>query len=206
MPQTIAEAHSVDASYYGDEPDWWITGARHRDSDILSNANWKAIIERLEDEKIEYKISESGHWLVGWVEYLIIPQSKSNARFVDEIEEELEDSCILDEQLYSDLEQEHVEDIVEQSIQASLSGSDTDIQAEQIETLMYHDMREDDSLDPWYDGVENWWPDDEWLESIIERLEKGAICDNCGEWERVSGKYCTECLEKKGVKQWELKA
>lgn len=80
---------------------------RHRDSDVLTEANWESQLEFfssfLHVETDEYsddaEIRTFSHWAVGWVEILLInPIYKEKVEFLIE---KLENYPILDEELYS---------------------------------------------------------------------------------------------------------
>lgn len=192
MVVTIGEAHSEDAYYGGDHPHWLIVGQQNRDSDLVVRSNWKATQERMKDEDIEWEESRSGHWLVGWVEYLIVPPSERE--FVEEIEDELSGYPILDEQLHSEMEQELLEKVMTDECKSFCLAKDYPIEPEALETLAWSSMDEDSENDPYYYGIEDWMPSWEWLEELAQRLTRGEICTKCGGQDADSGRYCGNCL------------
>ena len=205
MPQTIGEAHSEDASYYGDHPHWLITGSMHRDSDLVTQANYCVIKEELDEQDIEYEESRSGHWMVGWVDYIIVPPTEEE--FVLDIEDRLQGYPLLDDEKHSELEQEMVERVMHDECHSFWLAKDYAIEPEALETLAWSSLQDEENTDndPWYNGVEDWMPDWDWLTTLAERLEQGTICVNCGGEDRDSGRYCGQCLNTKfGIFQYTL--
>jgi hypothetical protein len=91
---------------------------RHRDSNLLDVSNWFSAIEMLKakgfQEEKDYFIARASHFLVGWVETIMIPQDSPAVALGEEIEERLETYPILNEDDFSqrELEQE-LEDAAE---------------------------------------------------------------------------------------------
>ena len=82
---------------------------RHRDSDILTETNFRVALEALGGESDTVEIIREGHWAVGWVEWIAIHESDSKAlRTADEIVASLEDYPVLDNDALSDAEYEAV--------------------------------------------------------------------------------------------------
>jgi len=80
---------------------------RHRDSDILTEANFRVALEALGGESDTVEIIREGHWAVGWVEWIAIHESDSKAlRAADEIVAALEAYPVLDDMALSDAEAE----------------------------------------------------------------------------------------------------
>jgi hypothetical protein len=103
--QTVDQEHSHSAAYWGEYGHWLIAYAQHRDSDILTRANWASFVEALGGESDTVAIERSNHWAVGWVEYLIVdPSDTERVKLAEDLREKLEDYPILDETAWSNLE------------------------------------------------------------------------------------------------------
>lgn len=104
---TLEEVHSWDACYYGERGDWLIVYTHHRDSSILEERNWAAMLAELGGEGGTTAVERSGHWAVGWVEYLVLhPRATKKLRRAVELTEALEDYPVLDEEDLSECEYE----------------------------------------------------------------------------------------------------
>ena len=93
--------------------------SRHRDSDVLTLSNWKAQWADLEplradvdsDDTYSPQIVREGHWAVGWVEWVAIHESNSEAlRVADELAASLESYPVLDDESHSRMEWEEYVD------------------------------------------------------------------------------------------------
>lgn len=112
-------------SYAGAEwPDYYVFLGRHRDSDALTRANFDAGLKAIGGEQGELAIAGEGslfakrgnplvaivsenHWAVGWVEWIAIHESATQAlQIADKIKGELEDYPVVDEELWSQYEHE----------------------------------------------------------------------------------------------------
>lgn len=87
--------------------------SRHRDSDILTESNWKSQWKDLSplradvdsDDIQSPKIVLESHWAVGWVEWVAIHESNAEAlRVADELAASLESYPVLDEESHSRME------------------------------------------------------------------------------------------------------
>ena len=95
---TLEQAHSG-GSYFGDRPDWLILAGQHRDSDYLERSNFR-VAEQLAVVALgreSVAIERSGHWAVGWIEYVVLAPSAASERLAEDIRGRLEDYPILDE-------------------------------------------------------------------------------------------------------------
>jgi len=110
------------ASYAGQTwYDYFGTGqGRSRDSDALERANFQATLNALgfkgeetpddcptiNDEPTRVIVREN-HWACGWVEWIAIHKSDDKGlKIADEIAENLENYPVIDEELYSEIEDE----------------------------------------------------------------------------------------------------
>lgn len=91
--------------------DWFYTSkafvflGRHRDSDALTESNFECALAALGGESDTVQVIREGHWAVGWVEWIAIHESDSEAlECADEIQAALSDYPVLDESDLSDRE------------------------------------------------------------------------------------------------------
>lgn len=119
---TYLERWTRSANYYGDAwPEHYSSGCgRHRDSEALERANFRAMLNALgfddsenvaddcptdgDDEPTRVIVREN-HWAVGWVEWIAIHESDTDGLAIaDKIAEALEDYPVVDDDLFSDME------------------------------------------------------------------------------------------------------
>ena len=82
---------------------------RDRNSDILTETNFRVALEALGGESDTVDIIREGHWAVGWIEWIAIHESDEKAlRLADEIVASLEAHPVLDDDSLSDAEYESV--------------------------------------------------------------------------------------------------
>lgn len=95
-------------SYFGAEwPDYFSAGGQHRDSDCLTRSNFACTLKALGGESETVIVVRESHWAVGWVEWLAIHKDDEKAlREADAIHVDLEDYPVVDEDHWSELEQE----------------------------------------------------------------------------------------------------
>jgi hypothetical protein len=98
-------------NYMGSIPEdpWLVVMGWNRDSDILSESNCAAAIELLGGESETVQIFRFGHWACGWIEYLCVKAGSPSEAIGDEICERLEAYPILDENDFSEREQEEAD-------------------------------------------------------------------------------------------------
>lgn len=104
-------------TYYLGEvwPDYYSAGVgQSRDSDALERANFQAMLDSLGGEASDdgtgdplVTVVRESHWAVGWVEWIAIHESNTAAlEIADKQMERLESYPVLDEELWSNLEDE----------------------------------------------------------------------------------------------------
>lgn len=104
---TLHEAHSSDAHYFGERPDWLIVLSRNRDSDCLEQSNFESAFATLGGESDTVSVERSSHWAVGWVEYLVVdPANSKRVRRAAKLIKQLENYPVLDEEDMSRREHE----------------------------------------------------------------------------------------------------
>ena len=106
MPRWIAEC------YIGERyEDYYILLSRSRDSDALEESNFHVALQRLGGESETVRIVRSSHYLVGWIEQIIIHESDTEKIDVgNQILADLAEYPILDEEDYSMREAEEEDD------------------------------------------------------------------------------------------------
>jgi hypothetical protein len=75
----MADAFAHDAAYWGDHGDWYIVASQHRDSDTVDRSNFQVLLKQLGGESDTVAVEQASHWLVGWVEYLIVAPTDHKA-------------------------------------------------------------------------------------------------------------------------------
>ena len=84
---------------------------RHRESDLLTEVNFRVALDALGGESDTVQIIREGHSLVGWIEWIAIHESDSEAlRKADDIVAALSDYPVLSESALSEAEIEAAED------------------------------------------------------------------------------------------------
>lgn len=96
------------ANYLGEipEPEWLCVLTRNRDSECLTESNWRCALEQLGGEGDNVQIDRFGHWACGWWEALSVKAGSPEHRIAQEITSSLSDYPVLDEEDYCNLEQE----------------------------------------------------------------------------------------------------
>jgi hypothetical protein len=80
-------------AYYGDRDGWWVAASVHRESDALERSNWHTVTADIlgmrdqsakEDMLADAAVERTSHFLVGWVDYLLVrPGTPQAARALD---------------------------------------------------------------------------------------------------------------------------
>ena len=93
--------------------DHYIIYTHHRDSDIADESNWRSIIKYLDEKNIIYENARFTHWAVGWIEQILVKNDNAEALKAGEyIRNKLRDYPIFNEDDYSELESEKVNELV----------------------------------------------------------------------------------------------
>lgn len=80
---------------------------RHRDSDCLTESNFRVALKALGGESETVLVIRESHWAVGWIEWIAIHESDSKSlRIADGLIDDLESYPVLNEDDWSELEQE----------------------------------------------------------------------------------------------------
>ena len=98
MPRWKAEC------YIGERyDDYFVLLSRSRDSDALEESNFHTALRMLDGESETVKVARSSHWLVGWVEQILIHVSDvEKVELGNQIVAQLEEYPVLDEDDYSE--------------------------------------------------------------------------------------------------------
>jgi acyl-CoA synthetase (AMP-forming)/AMP-acid ligase II len=105
--ETLADSKWTHPSDYGGHsPDGdYVIYGRNRDSSILENVNYREILEDLENiaDSRCYDF-RAGHWAVGWVEYIVVPNDSPDVVILAaaEIVAALADYPVWNEESYSE--------------------------------------------------------------------------------------------------------
>jgi hypothetical protein len=99
--------------YMGKRPiDYFVLLSHHRNSGILQESNWIASKKILDEKNCDYEVFGCSHWLVGWVESIIIHQSEiESIDIANDIYDSIKEYPILDEELFSNMEYDLARDI-----------------------------------------------------------------------------------------------
>lgn len=107
-------------SYFGAEwPEYYVFLGRNRDSDCLTESNFECGLKAIggeqtaedEDETPLVTVVRESHWAVGWVEWIAIHKTATEAlRKADEIAGALSDYPVLDDSDFSEKEQSEADE------------------------------------------------------------------------------------------------
>ncbi|MCK9597557.1 MAG: hypothetical protein M0R06_00875 [Sphaerochaeta sp.] len=102
------EKWTREANYMGtDYSDYYILLSQSRDSEPLTISNFNVALEMLGGETETILVVRFNHWLVGWVEAIMIHESDSAAiDKAEEIEKMIEDYPVLDEDDFEQTKQD----------------------------------------------------------------------------------------------------
>lgn len=98
-------------SYAGAEwHEYFVFLAQHRDSDAFTRSNFTCGLEALGGESETVIVVRERHWAVGWVEWIAIHESDTEAlEAADEMLCSISDYPVLNESHFSELENEEAE-------------------------------------------------------------------------------------------------
>tara|TARA_Y100000296_G_C5134792_1_gene237585 strand:+ start:694 stop:1212 length:519 start_codon:yes stop_codon:yes gene_type:complete len=112
-----------------DRQSWRVLVGQNRDSDPLSRSNFTCALESLGGEGDHVEVCRFGHWLVGWIEIILInPEHEPTVKIADDIESALADYPVLDEMHWSNLEHEELCEWAEQVVQSAAHYNDIELQ------------------------------------------------------------------------------
>lgn len=100
-------------SYFGSVwPGHYVFFGQHRDSDALTRSNFISALKKIGGESETVTVIRESHWAVGWVEWIGIHQDDELAlRKADEVMARYDGYPVVDEDHYSETEQEEAQEI-----------------------------------------------------------------------------------------------
>jgi len=152
---------------------WALVVTKHRDSNNIDKSN-AVVIER----EICQRFPEDAHiesfsdWLVGWTEHLVLRVYDAQGGITeafqsyDRLARKMENYPLLDEELYSEMDEGDVLHIVEMAIQ-QLDG--VEMKAELPEGWVVEVRRQLDDYDSDIRG-DDWWPNSDHLQAVLQEL------------------------------------
>jgi len=91
-------------------PEYYVFLGRNRDSDCLTQSNFRVALEKLGGESGTVSIVRERHFLCGWVEWIAIHKDDEVAlALAEKMQEKLENCFILDENDWCELEIEEAD-------------------------------------------------------------------------------------------------
>ena len=115
LSELIARPSAFDSfdNYLGDVPNdtWRCLLTRSRDSNALTESNWRIALQKLGGESESVVIHRFGHWACGWWEALAVDETSDSYAKALELHKSLEDYPVLDDDDYSQLIDEQATDI-----------------------------------------------------------------------------------------------
>lgn len=95
-------------NYAGEIPDtkYLVLLTRSRDSDVLTESNWKTALKVLGGESETVEIFRFGHWACGWWEALCVVENTPSHKHAITLHKRIEAYPILDENDFSERETE----------------------------------------------------------------------------------------------------
>lgn len=93
-------------AYFGAEwPEYFVFLSRHRDSDSLTRSNFQVGLDRLGGESETVLVVRESHWAVGWIEWIAIHKSDTEAlEKAEAMLEKIDGYPVLSEDHWSELE------------------------------------------------------------------------------------------------------
>ena len=103
------------SNYMGEVPEdkWLCVMTRNRDSDCLTESNWRTALKMLGGESDSVRIDRFGHWACGWWESMSVLDGSNANKMGIEIREKIDSYPVLDEEDYSTLEDEQAREVWE---------------------------------------------------------------------------------------------
>lgn len=134
-------------SYWGDKSDWLHSGiGQSRDSSLIEKSNWITYVseltrlcyERQEETEDVFAIERQSHFLVNWVEHIVLNPDKQFAlNYNENVWKRLEDYPILNDELLSQLETEDANEAWENCYRRDCESSlESLVETDYIETLV----------------------------------------------------------------------
>lgn len=90
-------------------PEFYVVVCQNRDSDCLARSNFRSALKLLGGESSSVVIHRFGHWACGWWEALCVLKDTPTYLIAELLEEDLEDYPVVDDEDFSNLEQEEAD-------------------------------------------------------------------------------------------------
>ena len=113
---TLLDFHDIKNAYYhGKRGEWFVVLVKTKNVSSLEKSNFAAAIDRLtaisvnmvgNKEDDDWAIETSGHWLLGFMSFLVVRPNTEAFNIGQLIQEELKGYPVLDEELYLDYDLE----------------------------------------------------------------------------------------------------
>ena len=99
------------SNYMGEIPgsEWLCVMTRNRDSDCLTESNWRTALEMLGGESESVQIDRFGHWACGWWESLSVKDGTPSVAIAEKIKEKMDSYPVLDEEDFMQLESQEAD-------------------------------------------------------------------------------------------------
>lgn len=113
------------SNFIGDDSeyrDWYDVIGRTRDSEAISESNFRVALRLLGGEGPDVRVERYGHWAVGWIEEIYVRPGSQACKTAEEIRERLDDYPILDEEDLSLLEENSEDEEREEQEERHPSG------------------------------------------------------------------------------------
>lgn len=104
------------SNYMGEDfSDYYVVAGQNRDSSYIQQSNFIAATNRLGGEhEPEVIIARSSHWACGWVDFLMVHKDAlDKIKIAEEIDEDIENNCILDWENYDEIRQPEIDRLYE---------------------------------------------------------------------------------------------
>lgn len=103
------------ANYMGEIPDfeWLCVMTRSRDSDCLTESNWRTALNMLGGESDNVRVDRFGHWACGWWESLSVKDGSPAHAIGEGIKDKIDSYPVLDEEDFCELENEKAQTLWE---------------------------------------------------------------------------------------------
>lgn len=115
LKQVVANPSGWDSlgNYAGEipGPEWLCLLTRNRDSDCLTESNFRSALRELGGESDNVTVDRFGHWACGWWESLSVRAGTKEHALAEEIAERLDGYPVVDEDDFSELEQETADQV-----------------------------------------------------------------------------------------------
>lgn len=102
-----------ESNYIGEDySDHYVVYPTFRDADLVQQSNYETIKKVFDQKDIKYIIVRFNHWLVGWMEEILINENHlGSLRYADDLVGQLEDYPLLDDDDYYQKRYEQMEEI-----------------------------------------------------------------------------------------------